>query len=80
VALGQLLRRGAPQQVREWLNLFVLPSEQDSQTRQHCFILFSPAQRFVIAMSLRLAARHCAADVLQQQRQRRAARRWWPRG
>lgn len=79
VALGLLLRRGAPQHGGEWLDLFALSSDQDGVSRQHCFSLFTPAQRFVIAMSLRLAARHCASDALQQERQRRAARRWWPR-
>lgn len=79
VALGQLLRRAERTGVRAWLSLFAVAAELDDGDRQMYFDAFSPAQRFVIAMSLRVAARHCAANDDQQVHLRRAARRWWPR-
>jgi hypothetical protein len=79
VALGQLLRRAERNGVRAWLSLFAVAAELDDGDRQMYFATFSPAQRFVVAMSLRLAARHCAANDDQHVRLRRAARRWWPR-
>ncbi len=79
VALGQLLRRAERNGIRAWLSLFAVAAELDDGHRQMYFSAFSLAQRFVIAMSLRLAARHCAACDEQHLRLRRAARRWWPR-